>query len=79
MLDCTSSTFLKREATIFMRAVILKCKSAQDLWEFKMITKANCVEINLRDCTLICDYDEAEIEFAIKEYKAQVEQHEVTS
>jgi hypothetical protein len=62
-----------------MNKVIMKFKSAKDLWEFKAITKANCVELNLDDYTLICDYDEAEIELAKKAFNAQIEQQMVTS
>jgi hypothetical protein len=62
-----------------MGKVIFKFESAKDLWEFKAITKANCVELNLKEYTLICDYDEAEIELAMRAYNAQVKQYMVTS
>ena len=53
-----------------MRKVILKFETPKELWEFRVRTKAESAEINLKNCTLICDCGDAEIELAINAFNA---------
>jgi hypothetical protein len=57
-----------------MQNVILRFKSAKDLWEFKTRIKSAVVDINMKDFILECTCNEAEILLAIQIYNAQVEE-----
>ena len=55
-----------------MDKVTLVFPSVQAMWQFKLITKANYIEINIPALSLTCSCSEAEIDLATKKYNARV-------
>jgi hypothetical protein len=42
----------------------------REMWDFKVITNSDCVQINTAENTLICNCSDANIALAINEYNA---------
>jgi hypothetical protein len=57
-----------------LKEVFLKFRTPKELWEFKVLLQTGSCEINLLNCTLICDCDDAEIELAVNGYNAVQEE-----
>jgi hypothetical protein len=53
-----------------LKKVILKFKSAQELWEFCKVASLKVIKVNLRERTLCCECDEAQIELAANGFGA---------
>jgi hypothetical protein len=53
-----------------MKNTMLRFKTAQDLWKFKVSINCNVAEINFRDNTLLCCFKATEIKLAIEAFGA---------
>jgi len=59
-----------------MDKVTLVFPSVQEMWQFKIVSKANYIEINLPARSLTCSCSREEIELAVKKFNAKVVHHD---